>query len=595
MEGQLDTISAGDTDYKRVLNDFWEPFQGLTNSLTEVRITEVIDMLDAELGPHFFSGPLAGTEAAAASAAVGPLSEEEEAQRRRCPMCTSGRLGALRSQHAMSTSGRDAVRSGHLTLTHTVTERAGLKLSRNGGFIGCSAYPECRFVRPLQVYSGDDEAETGGLAFPHVLGTDPETGLEVALKLGPYGPSFPSPERKLAMYDGVGFAHDKQLLSNIVVVSAKRELGGVSLTRRHLVDGFIGPYVQRGDKEKGEKVTRASVAKGTAIAGITLEQVASDSPCIISRAWPSLSPLDESDACHTRMDPPGVGTQALVWLQGPRVVGVHPESQLEIELCNGVFGWYVRCDGVNASIPRRVDVDALDLATAAQLIDAKVEKLAKKAAKLAAEGRSPASKGKGKGKGKGKDTKRKKQKAAPGPRRPASAYLLYCKEHREAVKAAAAPELRSMVEVTKALAAQWKALPAAQRAPYEALAGAEKARYQELLVKEPTTTTTTSEAGGVVQKAGKATGTAKDHKAADAEGGVALPAKPAGAFFLFSREHREAVKTEHPEVKGAGPIAKILGQRWAELDPSVKADYQARAAADRARYDEQVQRLTQPV
>lgn len=42
----------------------------------------------------------------------------------------------------------------------------------------------------------------------------------------------------------------------------------------HLVDGFTGPYVQRGDKEKDEKVMRASVAKGTAVAGITLEQVA---------------------------------------------------------------------------------------------------------------------------------------------------------------------------------------------------------------------------------------------------------------------------------------------------------------------------------
>ena len=111
MEGQLDTISAGDTDYKRVLKDFWEPFQGLTSSLTDVRITEVIDMLDAELGPHFFSGPLAGTEAAeaaegaGAAAAAGPLSEEEEAQRRRCPMCTTGRLGASHSQHALSISG----------------------------------------------------------------------------------------------------------------------------------------------------------------------------------------------------------------------------------------------------------------------------------------------------------------------------------------------------------------------------------------------------------------------------------------------------------------------------------------------------------
>jgi hypothetical protein len=55
---------------------------------------------------------------------------------------------------------------------------------------------------------------------------------------------------------------------------------------------FTGPYVQRGDKEKDEKVTRASVAKGTAVAGITLEQVRADCPSVVSRSWPSLSPLE---------------------------------------------------------------------------------------------------------------------------------------------------------------------------------------------------------------------------------------------------------------------------------------------------------------
>ena len=95
-------------------------------------------------------------------------------------------------------------------LSHALFARrrhAGLKLSRNGGFIGCSAYPECKFVRPLQMYGGDDQAETGGLAFPHVLGADPETGLEVALKLGPYGTvlSFFLRQRELATFDGVGF------------------------------------------------------------------------------------------------------------------------------------------------------------------------------------------------------------------------------------------------------------------------------------------------------------------------------------------------------------------------------------------------------
>jgi DNA topoisomerase-1 len=129
LEAQLDTVSAGQTDYRQVLRDFWQPFEGLTTSLVDVRVSEVIDVLDAKLGPHFFSGdvnrwnpgethtvylapqlrshsaplcagPLAGAERttgdgeATEGLGLGPLSEAEEAQRRRCPSCTSGRLGA---------------------------------------------------------------------------------------------------------------------------------------------------------------------------------------------------------------------------------------------------------------------------------------------------------------------------------------------------------------------------------------------------------------------------------------------------------------------------------------------------------------------
>jgi hypothetical protein len=55
--------------------------------------------------------------------------------------------------------------------------RTGLKLSRAGGFIGCSAFPECKFVRALRVFGGGDaEAE---VAFPLVLGVDPESNLQV--------------------------------------------------------------------------------------------------------------------------------------------------------------------------------------------------------------------------------------------------------------------------------------------------------------------------------------------------------------------------------------------------------------------------------
>jgi DNA topoisomerase I len=45
------------------------------------------------------------------------------------------------------------------------TGRLGLKLSRNGGFIGCSGYPTCGYSRPLEVLApGADDAPLGAVA-----------------------------------------------------------------------------------------------------------------------------------------------------------------------------------------------------------------------------------------------------------------------------------------------------------------------------------------------------------------------------------------------------------------------------------------------
>src|SRR4029078_10699893 len=57
--------------------------------------------------------------------------------------------------------------------------RLGLKLGRFGAFIGCSNYPDCNFTRQL--------AANGAASGDKVLGKDPETGLDVAVKTGRFG------------------------------------------------------------------------------------------------------------------------------------------------------------------------------------------------------------------------------------------------------------------------------------------------------------------------------------------------------------------------------------------------------------------------
>ncbi len=145
LEGELDAIAAGHLSWKEALRQFWQSFIKAIEGTKNLTITEVIDVLDAELGPHFFPVPADGKDP------------------RACPACNSGRLS--------------------------------LKLGKFGAFVGCSSYPECRYTRPLVVPEegdGSGEGESAALAAlsnePKILGTEPGTGHAVSLRRGPYGP-----------------------------------------------------------------------------------------------------------------------------------------------------------------------------------------------------------------------------------------------------------------------------------------------------------------------------------------------------------------------------------------------------------------------
>jgi len=128
LEDKLDVISAGKADYKQVLADFWRDFSAAIAETSELRIAQVLDVLDEALAPALYPPREDGTDP------------------RQCPLCGEGSLH--------------------------------LKTSRSGGFVGCSRYPECRYTRPI----GGEEG--GG---DRVLGED-ETGKEIFLRSGRFGP-----------------------------------------------------------------------------------------------------------------------------------------------------------------------------------------------------------------------------------------------------------------------------------------------------------------------------------------------------------------------------------------------------------------------
>ena len=136
LEEKLDDISAGQLDWRAVMHAFWDEFSKAVEQTRELKISDVIAALDADLGPHFFPP------------------REDGSDPRVCAACGNGRLG--------------------------------LKLGRYGSFIGCSNYPACQYTRRLAIDGGEEQGETLKEGM-RVLGHHPDTGEEVTVRRGPYG------------------------------------------------------------------------------------------------------------------------------------------------------------------------------------------------------------------------------------------------------------------------------------------------------------------------------------------------------------------------------------------------------------------------
>jgi len=177
LEEELDAIASGHTEWKEILRQFWIDFKTAVDGTKELTITDVIDHLDAELGPHFF-----------------PEGDDS----RVCKACAENK----------------DLEQGRL----------GLKLGKFGAFIGCSNYPDCKFTRPLVVPDGSENEDAALANEPKVLGEDPGTGRTVSLRRGPYGPYVqidPAPEA-VAEVEAI---NDEALKKHAEKVKAAKEAG----------------------------------------------------------------------------------------------------------------------------------------------------------------------------------------------------------------------------------------------------------------------------------------------------------------------------------------------------------------------------------
>ncbi|MBS7791800.1 type I DNA topoisomerase [Roseococcus sp. SDR] len=213
LEEQLDDISGGRADWRAVMRAFWNDFRAAVDATKDLKISDVIDRLDSELGSHFFPKPADGGDP------------------RACPSCSTGRIG--------------------------------LRLGRTGAFIGCSNYPECRYTRPLAVPGA--EGEGGGVLADgvRILGRDPVTGLEVSLRRGPYGiyaqlgeagvdeKGKPTKPKRASLTRGMD-PEVMTLETALVLLSMPRVVGLHPETQEEITSnlGRFGPYLKMGALSK---------------------------------------------------------------------------------------------------------------------------------------------------------------------------------------------------------------------------------------------------------------------------------------------------------------------------------------------------------
>ena len=205
LEEQLDEVSAGEIDYKEVLARFWRDFSAAIAETSELRISQVLDVLDEALAPQLYPP------------------REDGSDPRICPKCGQGQLH--------------------------------LKSSRTGGFVGCSRYPECRYTRPI--------AGEGAEGTDKLLGIDGED--EIWLKSGRFGPYVqrgertddnPKPQRASLPK---GWAPDTMTLERaLTLLSLPRFVGDHPEGGQiHTNIGRYGPYVmwtKVGDDGKEQKI-----------------------------------------------------------------------------------------------------------------------------------------------------------------------------------------------------------------------------------------------------------------------------------------------------------------------------------------------------
>lgn len=208
LENELDDVAEGKLPWKELLNKFWQGFNANIEVANQYKISDVITQLNETLAQHLFPARADGKDP------------------RKCEACATGELS--------------------------------LKLGKFGAFIACSNYPECNFTRQIvQNDSAPEGSEESSEDDNNKLLGSNNAGIEIFLKKGPYGwyvqegvaASKTDKPKRSTLPSGV-LPQNVDLTLAINLLSLPKLLGKHPETGEDLYIGIgkFGPYIKHAGK-----------------------------------------------------------------------------------------------------------------------------------------------------------------------------------------------------------------------------------------------------------------------------------------------------------------------------------------------------------
>ena len=136
VENDLDLISDGRLKWKEFLYNFWDKFNIISKSAEEKSIDDILKVINQEMRLFVFE------------------KDENGKLKDNCPSCNNGKLS--------------------------------IKLGKFGSFLGCSNYPDCKYINNIDGES-DGSSVNLELVKDKIIAIHKQTNKNIILKKGPYG------------------------------------------------------------------------------------------------------------------------------------------------------------------------------------------------------------------------------------------------------------------------------------------------------------------------------------------------------------------------------------------------------------------------